>query len=59
MRCRKEAGLIVAVKLCFAMTINRAWGQSLDIVGVDLPLPVFIQALSYVDNLNILLPARL
>lgn len=29
------------VRLCFAMTINKSQGQSLNTVGLDLRLPVF------------------
>ena len=29
------------IRLCFTMTINKAQGQSLDFVGVDLRIPVF------------------
>ena len=36
------------VRLCFAMTINKAQGQSFDVVGVDLRLPVFSHGQLYV-----------
>ena len=52
------------VRLCFAMTINKSQGQSLDIVGVDLRNPVFTHGQLYValsratnvENLSVLLP---
>ena len=54
------------VQLCFAITINKSQGQSLDIVGVDLCNPVFIHgqlyvALSHVtdsESLFVLLSAK-
>jgi len=54
------------VRLCFAMTINKAQGQSLDRVGVDLRLPLFTHGQLYValsrvtdvDKLNVLLPKQ-
>ncbi|KAG5551378.1 hypothetical protein RHGRI_009706 [Rhododendron griersonianum] len=36
------------VRLCFAMTINKAQGQTLDIVGVNLQEPVFSHGQLYV-----------
>ena len=36
------------IRLCFAMTINKAQGQSLDVVGVDLRIPVFTHGQLYV-----------
>ncbi|XP_058211687.1 uncharacterized protein LOC131323863 [Rhododendron vialii] len=36
------------IRLCFAMTINKAQGQTLDIVGVNLQEPVFSHGLLYV-----------
>lgn len=54
------------VRLCFAMTINKAQGQSLNRVGVDLRLPVFTHGQLYValsrvtdvDRLDVLLPEQ-
>src|SRR3954452_12423755 len=45
------------IRLCFAMTVNKAQGQSLDIVGVDLHSSAFTHgqlyvALSRATNLN-------
>lgn len=36
------------IRLCFAMTINRAQGQTLDIVGVNLQQPMFSHGQLYV-----------
>ena len=36
------------IRLCFAMTINKAQGQSLDMVGIDLRVPVFTHGQLYV-----------
>ncbi|KAG5539260.1 hypothetical protein RHGRI_019723 [Rhododendron griersonianum] len=36
------------IRLCFAMTINKAQGQTLDIVGVNLQQPVFSHGQLYV-----------
>lgn len=36
------------IRLCFAMTINKVQGQSLDVVGVDLRIPVFTHGQLYV-----------
>ena len=52
------------VRLAFAITINRAQGQSVKYVGVDLRIPVFTHGQLYVamsrvtskKNLKILLP---
>ena len=52
------------VKLCFAMTINKAQGQSLTIAGIDLRTPCFSHGQLYVscsragkeENLFILAP---
>ena len=52
------------IRLCFAMTINKAQGQSLDVVGVDLRIPVFTHGQLYValsratnvDSLAVLQP---
>ena len=52
------------IRLSFAITINKAQGQSLDMVGVDLHNPVFTHGQLYValsratnvDNMMILLP---
>jgi ATP-dependent exoDNAse (exonuclease V) alpha subunit len=54
------------VRLCFAMTINKAQGQSLQKVGIDLRQPVFTHGQFYVAfsrvtdvaNLDVLLPYR-
>ena len=54
------------VRLCFAMTINKAQGQSLDKVGVDLRLPVFthgqlnvaLSRVTDVKGLHVLLPEQ-
>jgi hypothetical protein len=54
------------VRLCFAMTINKSQGQSLDVVGVDLRSPVFAHGQLYValsratdvNSLCVLLPAE-
>lgn len=37
------------IRLCFAMTINKAQGQTLDTVGIYLPQPVFSHGQFYVD----------
>ncbi|KAH0611538.1 uncharacterized protein H6S33_010803 [Morchella sextelata] len=50
------------IRLCFAMTVNKAQGQSLDVVGVDLRMPSFSHGQLYValsrvtdvDGLNVL-----
>jgi ATP-dependent exoDNAse (exonuclease V) alpha subunit len=55
------------IRLCFAMTINKSQGQSLDIVGVDLRRPVFTHGQLYValsratdvGSLSVLLPESL
>ena len=52
------------VRVCFAMTINKAQGQSLDTVGIDLRTAVFSHGQFYVAhsritdvaNLTVLLP---
>jgi len=52
------------VRLCFAMTINKAQGQSLKYVGIHLLSPVFCHGQLYValsratcsSNIKILLP---
>lgn len=36
------------IRLLFAMTVNKAQGQSLDIVGIDLRKPAFIHGQLYV-----------
>lgn len=36
------------IRLCFAMTINKAQGQSLNVVGVDLRILVFTHGQLYV-----------
>jgi ATP-dependent exoDNAse (exonuclease V) alpha subunit len=54
------------VRLCFAMTINKAQGQSLQKVGINLRQPVFTYGQFYVAfsrmtdiaNLDVLLPYR-
>jgi ATP-dependent exoDNAse (exonuclease V) alpha subunit len=54
------------MRLCFAMTINKAQGQSLQKVGIDLRQPVFTHSQFYVAfsrvtdiaNLDVLLPYR-
>jgi ATP-dependent exoDNAse (exonuclease V) alpha subunit len=54
------------MRLCFAMTINKAQGQSLQKVGIDLRQPVFTYDQFYVAfsrvtdiaNLDVLLPYR-
>jgi hypothetical protein len=54
------------VRLCFAITINKAQGQSLQKIGIDLRQPVFIHGQFYVAfsrvtdmaNLDVLLPYR-
>jgi ATP-dependent DNA helicase PIF1 len=54
------------VRLCFTMTINKAQGQSLQKVGINLRQPVFTHSQFYVafskmtdvTNLDILLPYR-
>ena len=54
------------IRVCFAMTINKSQGQSLDTVGVDLRMPVFTHGQFYVAlsrvtnvaNLTVLLPAN-
>jgi hypothetical protein len=54
------------VRLCFTMTINKAQGQLLQKIGIDLRQPVFIHGQFYVAfsrvtdmaNLNVLLPYR-
>lgn len=54
------------LRLAFAMTINKAQGQSLDIVGLELQRPVFSHGQLYVglsratrpDSLSILLPSQ-
>lgn len=38
----------IQVRLCFAMTINKAQGQTLDVVGVYLREPVFLHGQLYV-----------
>ncbi|XP_027157969.1 uncharacterized protein LOC113759590 [Coffea eugenioides] len=37
------------VQLCFAMTINKTQGQTLDFVGIYLPEPIFSHGQLYVD----------
>ena len=37
-----------SIKLCFAMTINKAQGQSINNLGVQLPQPVFSHGQLYV-----------
>ncbi|KAI8528138.1 hypothetical protein RHMOL_Rhmol12G0127900 [Rhododendron molle] len=52
------------VRLAYAMTINKAQGQSVKFVGVDLRTPVFSHGQLYValsrcksfDRINVLLP---
>ncbi|KAI8557444.1 hypothetical protein RHMOL_Rhmol04G0011300 [Rhododendron molle] len=52
------------VRLAYAMTINKAQGQSVKFVGVDLRTPVFSHGQLYVslsrctsfDHINVLLP---
>jgi ATP-dependent exoDNAse (exonuclease V) alpha subunit len=54
------------VRLCFAMTINKTQGQSLQKIGIDLRQPVFAHGQFYVAfsrvtdvaNLDVLLPYR-
>ena len=54
------------VRLCFAMTVNKSQGQSLNVVGVDLRTPVFTHGQLYVAlsrvtnvaNLTVQLPPR-
>ena len=54
------------IRFCFAMTINKSQGQSLDTVGVDLRSPVFVHGQLYValsrvtnvESLSVLLPAK-
>ena len=54
------------MRLCFTMTINKAQGQSLQKVGIDLRQPVFTHGQFYVAfsrvtnvaNLDVLLPYR-
>ena len=36
------------IQLCFAMTINKAQGQSWDVVGIDLRIPAFTHGQLYV-----------
>src|SRR5688572_8175637 len=36
------------VKLCYAMTINKSQGQTIDFVGLDLEEPVFAHGMTYV-----------
>ena len=36
------------IRLCFAMTINKAQDQSLDVIGIDLRVPVFTHGQLYV-----------
>ena len=36
------------IRLCFAMTVNKSQGQSLDTVGVDLRAPPFTHGQLYV-----------
>ncbi len=53
------------IRLAFAMSINKAQGQSVKYVGIDLRIPVFTHGQLYValsratspDNIHILLPA--
>jgi hypothetical protein len=47
------------VRMCFAMTINKAQGQSFDIVGVDLRTPVFSHGQFYVAMSRVSDPAGL
>ena len=67
----KEGGWIhrrrqFPVRLCFAMTINKAQSQSLRTVGVDLRSPVFTHGqlnvaftrVTDVDELDVLLPEQ-
>ena len=44
----KLSGRQFSIKLCFAMTINKAQGQSINNLGVYLPQPVFSHGLLYV-----------
>lgn len=52
------------IKLAFALTVNKAQGQSLDVVGIDLRTPVFGHGQLYVglsratraDSVAVLIP---
>lgn len=41
------------IRLCFAMTVNKSQGQSLDTVGVDLRSPAFTHGQLYIALLRV------
>ena len=49
----------ILIRLAFAMTINKAQGQTFDQVGLYLPTPVFTHGLLYVAMFRVRTPASI